>query len=108
MINSLYFLSNGYKITLGEVFRPEQMQKWYYDHGYAWTMNSQHMKKLAIDLNIFVKKTSTGCNVQMKYVLTYESDDLRKIGEYWKTLHSDNRWGGDWESSDAGHFEMRD
>ena len=85
------------KVTFGEVFRPEQMQKWYFDHGYTRTMNSQHMKRLAVDLNFFFKQR-----------LCYDFDKIKPIGEYWKSLHEKNRWGGDWQFQDCDHFEMLD
>lgn len=34
------------------------------------------------------------------------TEDYRAAGEYWKSLHSLNRWGGDFSSPDAYHFSM--
>jgi hypothetical protein len=68
------------------------------------TMHSQHLKKLARDINVF--KDGVWLN---------KSKDIKQLGDYWVSLHPLNRWGGDWDKDgdtedevfkDAGHFEM--
>ena len=54
---------------------------------------SVHMLKLAIDLNLF--KDSA-------YITDSESHKI--FGEFWKSLHPDFRWGGDW--GDGNHYSM--
>ena len=65
-------------------------------------MDSQHLKKLAIDLNIF--KDGVLCS----------AEQIRPIGKFWESLSPVNRWGGSWrglvetgKSSfvDSPHFE---
>ena len=88
---------NGYVITAGELLRPIEMQKIYVETGRSMTMNSNHIKKLAGDLNVFKDG---------KYLCTVEG--LRPLGEKWKSLSPKNRWGGDWSSfKDAPHFERK-
>lgn len=92
----------GYAVRLGEVQRPIEMQEIYVKTGRSKTMDSQHVKKLAIDL------------VLLKAELVCTRDQIRPLGLWWEALDSKNRWGGSWrglidakKSSfvDAPHFE---
>ncbi len=68
-----------------------------------------HFKRLAKDLNLFVVRSG-------QFELPpdeWEYDWIEGqhpawlvLGEYWKTLHVDNRWGGD--SGDFNHFARLD
>lgn len=82
----------GYGITLGEAWRtPEQAAlNAKLGKGIA---GSVHIQRLAIDLNLFSGNT----------FLT-SSEAHKPLGEYWKTLHTLNRWGGDW--NDGNHYSM--
>lgn len=84
----------GYEVTLGEVLRPIEMQRLYFQQGKSKTMNSQHLKKLAIDLNLFFSgKLCT-------------AEQIRPLGTYWESLNSLNRWGGNFKTLvDGPHFE---
>lgn len=107
----LFAYDNGYELTGGELLRTKDQQYLYFE-GFkldkigsnlklfktapkSKTMNSRHLEKLAIDLNLFKDGV-------------YKSDleSHRKLGEYWKSLHPDNVWGGDW-GFDGNHYEMR-
>ena len=44
----------GFAVRLGEVQRPVEMQEFYVKSGRSKTMNSQHIKKLAIDLILLI------------------------------------------------------
>ena len=63
------------------------------------TLFSKHADRLAIDFNFFINGK-----------LTYDKNKIAPLGEYWKSLHPDNRWGGDFKSfqpsGDTPHFEM--
>lgn len=92
----------GFEVTLGEVLRPIEMQRIYVQRGSSKTMKSQHMEKLAIDLNLF--KDGKLCSAEQIYPL----------GKWWEGLDPNNRWGGSWrglveakKSSfvDSPHFE---
>ena len=86
---------NGFELTGGELQRTREQQEVYVNEGLSKTMNSQHLKKLAIDLNLFVNG---------KYQRNREA--YRPLAEYWKSLHPDNVAGYDW-GWDANHFEMK-
>jgi len=76
--------SEGYKLTGGDL--------------YATTGHidgSQHYKRLAIDLNLFI-------NNQYKT----DTESHRKLGEYWVTLHPLARWGGNFTRKDGNHYEF--
>lgn len=85
----------GFIVTLGEGYRPLEMQKIYFSIGKTKTMNSLHMKRLAIDLNCFLNG-----------FLVDDIETLKPLGEYWMTLHPKNRYGGFFKSLvDADHWE---
>lgn len=82
-------------MTGGELFRTPEQQKVYFDAGKSKTMNSNHLKRLAIDFNFFVDGK-----------LCYEKEKLQRIGDYWESLNQFNRWGGNFKSfTDTPHFE---
>ncbi len=92
----------GIDLTFGDAFRDEITQKRYFDLGLSKTMNSQHLKKLAVDFNFFIEGQ-----------LTYEYEDVKELGKFWLTLSPKNRWGGDFNKNsiedgfvDTPHFEM--
>jgi D-alanyl-D-alanine dipeptidase len=90
-----WLYSSGYEVTFGEVYRPDHMQKWYFDNGFSTTMNSLHNKKLAIDLNIFKNG---------KWIT--DKNDLINIGTKWEAMDNNNRWGGFWKKpQDTDHFQ---
>jgi len=60
------------------------------------TMYSAHLEKREIDLNLFI-------NGEYKA----DKESHRPLGEYWKSLHPDNVWGGDFTFNDANHYEMK-
>ena len=82
-------------ITIGEVLRTKEQQQIYFNTGKSKTLDSYHLIKLACDLNLF-KGTA----------LLSSKDSYNTLGLYWKSLHENNNWGGDW-GFDANHFEMR-
>lgn len=99
------------KLTFGEAFRTQD-QEYLYFHGLtigpkgtliptqrkSWTMNSNHLKRLAVDFNFFV-------NGELVY--DEKNPELIALGEYWEGLAPENRWGGFWQQTpDAPHFEM--
>ncbi len=90
--------------TIGEALRTPEMADLYVRLGKG-IKNSLHIKKLAIDLNLF----KGGVYVEdTKYHEPY--------GKYWVSLHPSNRWGGDWDKdgihepgeNDGNHYEMRE
>jgi len=93
---------NCIELTFGEAFRTTEQQLLYVQSGKSKTMNSNHMRRLAVDFNFFKDGH-----------LTYKWADIKFIGDYWESLHPKNRWGGDWNKNDkkdgfidTPHFEM--
>lgn len=86
--------SSGFTVTGGELYRTAEQQKIYVERKLSKTMDSQHLKRLAIDINLFANGE------------VCKAADYAKLGAYWKTLNASNRWGGDFNGfCDAGHFE---
>jgi hypothetical protein len=93
LIDKFYEL--GYTLSLGDAYRDERCN---YGH-----QNSLHKIRLAIDLNVF--KGSSIYPIK-------NGVEFKEVGEFWESLHTDNRWGGRFgESSpgagdgwDGGHF----
>lgn len=86
---------NGYELTGGELWRPQEMQDLYLKSGKTKVKHSRHQDRLAIDLNLFVNG---------EYAKGRE--DYKPLAEYWKSLDENNIPGYDW-GWDANHFEMR-
>jgi hypothetical protein len=89
-----FIIAHGYTLTLGETYRTKEQAEIYAKQGIG-SANSLHCKRLAIDLNIFKDG-----------VLLTKSDDYEFAGEYWYSIHNDNRWGG--AGGDGNHFSMTD
>lgn len=88
--------SKGFQVTAGELLRTVDQQKIYVQTGRSKTMDSNHLKKLAGDLNFFLNG---------EYICTKEA--LLEVGTYWESLHPKNRWGGNFSKfKDVPHFEM--
>lgn len=86
--------ASGYELTLAEAYRTPEQAALNAKKG-SGISNSLHTQRLAIDLNLFF---------QGKFL--QDSQDHRPFGEYWKSLHSMNRWGGDFSKPDGNHYSM--
>lgn len=94
----------GVVLTAGEMFRTQEQQEIYVKTGKSKTMNSNHLKRLAVDFNFFINGE-----------LVYNHDKINELARYWENLNSKNRWGGnfdkDWDSpdpfKDQPHFERK-
>lgn len=92
-----YAISLGFTITFGEAMRTPEQQAIYVKTGRSHTMDSFHLRRLAIDLNFFINGK-----------LCYDKVILQSLGDYWESLNSKNSWGGNWNSfKDLPHFERR-
>jgi hypothetical protein len=78
----------------GELFRTPAQAEIYAEQGKG-IRNSNHTKKLAIDL--FRYKGGT---------VTWDTDDYQEMGQQWKSMHPMARWGGDFANRDAVHFSF--
>lgn len=93
----------GFSASAGELYRTPEQQALHVRNGRSTTMASQHLKRLAIDLNFF-RDAPDG-----RPLLIADVETLRPIGQYWEGLDSANRWGGNWTSfKDTPHFERRE
>lgn len=85
----------GYTVTGGELWRTPEQQQWNHDHGTGIT-HSLHGERLAIDLNFFKD------GVQIK-----DGSKLKDVGDWWKSLGPNYRWGGDFtHRPDGNHFSI--
>lgn len=79
----------GYKVTLGMVERtPEEARR-------LGMERSLHVMRLAIDINLFEDG---------QYIV--DGEGHTHLGEFWKSLHPDFRWGGDFKKKDYNHYSM--
>lgn len=89
--------SSGFTLTGGELYRTPEQQAIYQQKGTTTTANSFHLKRLAIDFNIFKDGK-----------LISDWQEAKLLGEFWESLSPKNRWGGHWKTfKDAPHFERR-
>lgn len=82
----------GYRITLGEAYRPPETAKQYAVEGRGIS-NSLHTVRLALDLNLFRNGS----------YLT-KTEDYLELGEYWESLGGS--WGGRFSKPDGNHFSL--
>lgn len=59
--------------------------------------DGQHYKALAVDLNLFINGV---------WISSGDHPAWRELGDFWKGLHVDARWGGDFDSVDVNHFSF--
>jgi len=71
------------ELTGGELYRTLEQQKIYFNAGKTKTMNSLHLRRLAIDFNFFKNDE-----------MTFSKNLLQPLGDYWESLHPFNSWGG--------------
>lgn len=75
---------NGFELTFGDAYRDPR----YYGHP-----NSNHGRRLAIDLNLFKDG---------QYLK--ETEAHRPLGAFWESLGDDCVWGGEW--GDGNHYSI--
>jgi hypothetical protein len=85
----------GYKLTGGELWRTVEQQRSYVDKKLSRTMDSKHLKRLAIDLNLFIDGN-------------YRIDKaaFEPLAKFWASLSERNVSGYDW-GWDYNHFERK-
>lgn len=90
-----YATEQGFVVTGGELWRTPEQQQVYVKTGRSKTMKSNHLRRLAIDLNFFREGR-----------LVATKAELAGLGSYWESLNPANRWGGNFKSLvDTPHFE---
>jgi len=90
----IFIHQQGFEISFGETFRTKYQQAEYIRTGRSKTMRSKHLKKLAMDLNFFKDGK-----------IVYSKERLQVIGDYWESLDTLNKWGGNWKFKDVPHFQ---
>ena len=75
--------SNGYELTFGDAWGDSEDGR--------HMSNSNHYRRLAVDLNLFIDG-----------VYQSTSEAHRPLGDYFKSLNEENRWGGDFD--DGNHY----
>ncbi len=83
---------NGYELTLGEAFRTAEQAALNAKNG-TGISNSLHTKRLAIDLNLFLRG-----------VYLTDSRDYLPLGKQWEKLGG--TWGGRFTKPDGNHFSL--
>lgn len=91
----IFCFQNGYEVTLGEAWRTDEQQAIYLKKGLTKTKNSQHPKRLAIDLNLF-----------RDGVYLTEREDYKLVAEHWESLNENCVAGYSW-GWDANHFQLK-
>lgn len=98
----------GTPIFITEWLRTWEQQATLVARGAAKTMNSKHLKGLAVDV-VFL------ADVKDDHKVNFSADKYRSLGEFWEEMGG--RWGGRFgdnpatekiEGWDAGHFEFKD
>jgi hypothetical protein len=95
-----HILTNDYYLSLGEAYRTPEQAEIYAKQGKG-IKNSLHIKRLAIDINLFDKSG--------KYLI--ESKYYEPFGKFWESLDPNNRWGGNFimhggHIDDPNHYEQ--
>ena len=86
--------ARGYRIRIGEVYRLSETVAAMAVSGKG-IKNSLHILKLAADLHLFKDG-----------VFLVDSEAHRPLGEFWKSLHAEARWGGDFTRRDGNHYSI--
>ena len=82
----------GYAVTFGDAFRDPRVHGEYGKKESYASANSEHKRRLAVDLNLFDDGEYLG-----------STDDHEELGEFWESLDPLNVWGGRWE--DGNHYQ---
>jgi hypothetical protein len=93
LIQQAYSL--GYGLTFGDAFRDPRVHGPNGTKGSYAAANSVHKIRLAVDLNLFVDGS---------YITDSNHVAYKRLGEFWKGLDPDARWGGDFK--DGNHFSF--
>lgn len=92
----LWCCAKGYRLSFGDAYRDPRAFGVHGESGPYGNKNSQHKKRLAVDLNLFVDG---------EYIADGDHPAWHEIGEHWEKIAMDinGRWGGRYK--DANHIE---
>lgn len=85
----LWIGESGYICTLGEAMRSPEQAEIYASQGKG-IKDSQHCKRLALDLNLF------DCDGNYLDKTEY----YEEFGDFWESMSPHNRWGGRFSKPD--------
>ncbi len=85
---------HGYVLIAAELYRTPAQAAINAEKGVG-IKNSVHTKKLALDMFLMIDGK-----------ISWDTEVYRPIGEKWKTMDDDARWGGDFRRRDAVHFSF--
>ena len=91
-----FIYDSGYEATFGDAYRDPRSHSPMGIHGVYGRPYSAHKQRLAVDLNLFKD------GVYLRH-----TESHKPFGEFWKGLHPDNRWGGDFEKKDGNHYSRK-
>ena len=113
----VYATSLGFRVTPGEMKRTAYQQAEYVRTGRSRTMHSMHLQGLAGDRNFFKVLPPLAKEIWINGMSDKEEAlrILKPLGEYWESLNSKNRWGGNFDKNwdrkdpwvDMPHFERQ-
>ncbi len=89
--------ANGYELTFGEAQRGKLQAEANAAEGVG-IASSNHLRRLAVDLNLFL-------NGEYRV----DSEAYKPLGDYWKSLSTSEcecAWGGDFHKPDGNHFSV--
>lgn len=92
-----FIFKSGYYCTFSDAYRSPEMAALYEKEGKG-IKDSQHCKRLAVDLNLFDPDGN---------FIAQDDEAYEKFGAYWEKLDGSNRWGGRFARKDLDHYERR-
>lgn len=90
-----YAYARGWELTLGDAYRDPRVHGHFGERQSYSASSSQHKRRLAIDLNLFVAG---------EYITDGDHPAYQALGAEWKAMHTKASWGGDF--NDANHFSF--
>lgn len=94
LIQHIY--TQGHAVTFGDAYRSPKAHGGMGEQGPYGRARSAHKQRLAVDLNLFKDG---------QYLDDTASHE--PFGAYWKALHPDNVWGGEFTNPDGNHYSRR-
>jgi hypothetical protein len=86
--------ANGYELTFGETVRTQAEAASNAASGIG-IAKSNHLIRLAVDLNLFIAGE-----------FKTDRDSYKPLGDYWCSLDPLCRWGGNFSRPDSDHFSL--
>lgn len=100
-----YAGTEDFQMVFREVWRSPETQAIYVEQKKSKTKNSKHLDGLAADFQIYMRGQWTPLfNGKTGEALKKDIQTATLLGNYWKSLHPNNDWGGFW-GWDPWHFQ---